>query len=191
MANYRCILIVASAVLLFSSRLSLAQTMPLSGLNTPSLNGIAQAASQNQTTKVKALLLAGESPDVTDDSGQSPLGYAARFGNTEMAQLLIRFHAPVDSRDQFGNTPLHWAAQRGSLEIMRLLIAAKAPVNAQNKQGMTPLMMAASQGQVAAVRLLLRHGANPKIEDYTGRDAFGWAEGNPNVLQVLRLAKTG
>ncbi len=191
MAKYRYVLIAAFSVLAFAARPSLAQTIPLGGLNTSSFNGIAQAASQDKTSEVKALLLAGKNPDVVDESGQSPLGYAARFGNTEMVRLLLQFHAPVDSHDEFGNTPLHWAAQRGSLEIMRLLIAAKAPVNAQNKQGMTPLMMAASQGQVAAVRLLLQHGANPKLEDYTGRDAFGWAEGKPNVLQALRLAKAG
>ena len=34
--------------------------------------------------------------DTADDTGQSPLGYAASFGNLEMAQALIKYGAPVD-----------------------------------------------------------------------------------------------
>jgi Ankyrin repeat len=52
-------------------------------------------------------------------------------------------------------------------------------------------MMAANKGQLLAVRLLLKRGADPQKQDYTGRDATGWAEGKPNILQALRSVKAG
>jgi hypothetical protein len=39
------------------------------------------------------------------------------------------------------------------------------------------------------VRMLLKDGADPSKTDFTGRDAAGWAEGKPAVVQVLRVAK--
>ena len=168
-----------------------AAQLPSGGADFSSWYNVATSAARNQTDEVRGLLIAGKTPDITDDTGQTALGYAASFGNVEMAQILIKYNAPVDRRDQFGNAPLHWAAQRGSIEIVQLLLDAKAAVDAQNKQGVTPLMMAASRGQAAAIRLLLKHGADPQKQDYTGRDAMGWADGKPAALQVLRAAKPG
>jgi uncharacterized protein len=166
-----------------------AQTMPLGGFDFSSWTNVATAAARNQTDAVKSLLVAGNSPDATDTDGQTGLGYAASFGNVEMTQTLLHFKALVDSRDKFGNAPLHWAAQRGSTDVMQLLLDAQAAVDPANKQGVTPLMMAADKGQVLAVRLLLKYGADPHKLDYTGRDALGWAEGKPNIVQALRAAK--
>jgi len=150
---------------------------------------VVTAASRNDTDQVRAMLVSGKTANDVDDKGQSPLGYAASFGNVEMTRVLLKYGAPVDMRDLFGNSPLHWAAQRGSVEVIQLLLDAKAVVDAPNKQGITPLMFAASKGQVPAVRLLLKHGADPQRQDYTGRDASGWADGKPIVLQALHSVK--
>jgi uncharacterized protein len=184
-------LIAFLAVLALAPLQARAQTVPLSGIDLSQYYDVAMAAARNNTDDVRALLLAGKTPDVTDGKGQTPLDYAANFGNVEMTRLLLRYKAPVDSTDQFGNTALHWAAQRGSVEIIKLLLDAKAAVDAQNKQGVTPLMMAAKNGQVMAVRVLLAHGADPHRQDYTGRDAIGWAAGKPGVIEALRAAKLG
>jgi ankyrin repeat protein len=164
---------------------------PIGGMDITGWYDVVMAAARNKTDDVKAMLAAGKSADTVDDKGQTPLGYAASFGNTEMAQILLRFEAPVDRRDQFGNTPLYWASQRGTTDLMQLLLDRKALVDSQNKQGITPLMVAASKGQGLAVRMLLKYGADPKKQDYTGRDASGWAEGKANILQALRTAKPG
>jgi ankyrin repeat protein len=68
------------------------------------------------------------------------------------------------------------------------LLAAKVTVDAQNAQGLTPLMLAASKSRVAAARLLLQFHADPKKEDYTGRDATDWAGGNAMLKQSLKTA---
>ncbi len=56
-------------------------------------------------------------------------------------------------------------------------------------QGLTPLMLAARNGQAEAVRLLLQYHADPKIKDYTGRDAASWAANNVAILQALKVAE--
>ncbi|HEV8014540.1 MAG TPA: ankyrin repeat domain-containing protein [Stellaceae bacterium] len=177
-------LLIGIAVL-FAARRSWAQLDSFGA----ELYTVAQAARHDKTEDVILLLQQGKRPDTVDGTGQTALGYAAQFGDTQMAQALLHYNAPVDAKDQFGNTPMHWAAQRGATEIIQMLVDAKATVDAANQQGVTPLMMAANAGQVQSVRLLLKSGADPHRGDFTGRDAIGWADGKPAVLQFLRAAK--
>jgi uncharacterized protein len=146
------------------------------------------AAAQNQTEAVERLLRRGDNPNDLDSNGRSPLGYAALYGNTEMTKALLASGARLDFRDRFGNTALHWAATNGQIEVLRLLLDGKAPIDAPNKQGMTPLMMAADANRVETVRVLLAAGADPKKEDFSGRDAIGWAQGKPGSLRLLEQA---
>ncbi len=160
-------------------------------INANSWYTIAIAASRNETGRVAELLEDHENdPDVLDSqSGRTALDFAGVFNNVDMAQLLLIHGAHVDQRDSFGNIALHWAAERGSMEMMRLLIAKGATVDAVNKQGITPLMVAAEHAQPAAVRLLIASGADPRKQDFTGRDAFGWAAGKPNIVQALNAKR--
>jgi uncharacterized protein len=153
--------------------------------------GIANAASHNDMAQVQELLLKGEyDPDAIDShGGRTALDYAVSFDNTAMAALLLDHGALIDARDRDGNTALHWAAARGKLASMRLLIARKATIDAANRQGITPLIVAVQDMQPAAVRLLLENGADPKKQDFTGRDAFGWAAGKPIVLRALEAKR--
>ena len=148
---------------------------------------VAIAASHNSIDQVQAVLIRGSADldGVDSTGGRTALDYAASFNNVAMGKLLLEQGAHVDARDPGGSTALHWAAERGNLDMMRLLIDSKAGVDAQNRQGITPLMSAASHAQPGAVRLLVASGADPKKQDYTGRDAFGWAAGKPAVVQAL------
>jgi uncharacterized protein len=159
--------------------------------DTSSLYTIAGAASRDKTDDVIRQLQDKKDPNVTDDNGETPLCYAAEFADLRMTQALIFYGAVVNARDPFGNTALHWAAQKGSTDVIQALLDAKAAVDAPNKQGVTPLMMAAQSNQLPAVRLLLKNGADPKKQDFTGRDALGWADGKPAVLSVLHTAGAG
>ena len=149
---------------------------------------LANAASQNKIEDVAALLRRGDNPNFLDGAGRSPLSYAAALGNTAIIKLLLDYYARIDYRDKFGATPLHWAAENGRNEAVRELLAAKAPVDATNREGVTPLMLAAGNNRADAVRLLLKAGADPKKQDFTGRDAMSWAKGQPSALRVLETA---
>jgi uncharacterized protein len=71
-----------------------------------------------------------------------------------------------------------------------MLLDAKAPVDIESKRGVTPLMLAAERGHREIVRLLLARGADSNKQDYTGRNALGWAQdGNQNAtIQILKKA---
>ena len=150
---------------------------------------LANAAAQNKTEDVEMMLRRGDNPNFTDGAGRTPLGYAASFGNTAMLKALLDNRARTDYRDNFGRIPLHWAAELGQIESIRLLLAAKSPVDATARQGITPLMLAAGSNTGEAVKLLLAAGADPKKQDFTGRDAIGWAAGKPAALRVLEAAR--
>jgi uncharacterized protein len=152
---------------------------------------MATTAAQNKTDEVAAFVRRGDNPNFVDSQGRSPLDYAAGFGNLVMMQMLLDGGARPDYRDQFGATPLHWAAEAGHVEAIKLLLNAKAPVDATNKQGGTPLMMAAGANRGEAVKALLQAGADPKKQDFTGRDAMGYAAGKPGALRALQAARPG
>jgi 26S proteasome non-ATPase regulatory subunit 10 len=152
---------------------------------------IAIAASRNETAAVQELLLDRmNDPDILDStSGRTALDFAASFDNLQMAQILLDHGAHVDARDSFGNSALHWAAERGNLDVMKLLIENKATIDFANRQGITPIMVAAEHTQPPAVRLLVASGADPHKQDFTGRDAFGWAAGRPATVQALNAKR--
>jgi uncharacterized protein len=148
---------------------------------------IVEAASRNETEMVQAALLNGRGVDVRDELGFCALTYAAKYGNAEIARMLLDHGASPLLADKLGNLPIHWAAQQGSIDVMRLLVGAHSPVDATNREGLTPLMMAAKAGKASAVRYLLQSGADAGKQDYTGRDALGWAT-QPAVRQILSQA---
>ena len=179
-----------SVVLWLGAGLALLATRPALALDFPDWYTIGNAASQNKMDDVLFMLRRGDNPNMLDGNGRTPLDYAASFGNAPMAQALLQNGARADYRDTFGNTALHWAAEGGKLDVVRVLLAAKAPVDATNKQGITPLMQAAGRGKNDIVRVLLAAGADPKKQDFTGRDALGWAQGQAAVTHTLQAAVT-
>jgi uncharacterized protein len=155
----------------------------------PEFYNIVTAAQRDNVEDVKKFLAQRMSPNLTDPSGRTALSYAASSNNTEIAQLLLDAGANTDPRDNDGNAPLHFAADGNQLEVLQLLIRFHAMVDIQNKQGVTPLMTASGAGWPRIVRALLAAGADPRKQDFTGRDALGWAAGRPAVQQLIRDAE--
>ncbi|MGO9787151.1 MAG: ankyrin repeat domain-containing protein [Stellaceae bacterium] len=164
-----------------------APTVPLGGFHTEQPNYIAMSSSANNAGQVMWYVNQHFDPDQPDFGGTTALMYAAINNNAQIAYILISHSsAHVDARDKFGNTALHYAAEHGSLDVLHELLDAKAPIDAQNREGITPLMKAANSGQAAAVKLLLQSGADTSKEDFTGRDALGWAGNKVAVVQLLK-----
>lgn len=139
--------------------------------------------------EVNAFLLSNGNPGATDNEGHPLLVIAAQENKPEIAKLLLRHGARVDTPDRMGNTPLFWAAEKGAEPVAHTLIEAGANLDAQNRQGLTPLMAAVRTGNMQIVRALIAAGADPRVADYTGRDAFGWATGPRGPLLVSELNK--
>ena len=79
-----------------------------------------------------------------DETGKTPLHYAATVGTPQSIQLLLTAGANITARNYGGHTPLHSAAQSGTPENIQALLAAGSDVTARGKTGDTPLHKAAA-----------------------------------------------
>ena len=120
---------------------------PESALRSAALDGNIEAVKQH--------IAAGTDVDAKT-RGETPLLWAARFGQSQVAELLIAEGADVNAKNVVGQTPLHWAAMAGHKEIIELLIAAGAEVNAKTKRGDTPLDLAEDDPKIR--NPILKHG---------------------------------
>jgi ankyrin repeat protein len=126
-----------------------------------------------------------------DGHGFTPLDWAARTGQTEMIQELVREGADPDLPDDGPNgwVPLHHAVHKGQLGAVRALLAAGAHVDAgaTRSNGITPLMLACSQGEPEIVDALLAAGADPHVTQRGEETALTYAmtTGNRRVIQAL------
>ncbi|KAL6897202.1 ankyrin repeat-containing domain protein [Trichoderma evansii] len=77
---------------------------------------------QANITIIKFLLENGAEVDAADESGQTPLIWAAKTGNEDVIKLLLENGAGIDVSDKNGLTALYWANSKEQREIVKLLL---------------------------------------------------------------------
>ena len=116
------------------------------------------------------LLAAGAKANVRDSTGNTPLSWAAAFGNAEAVKLFLAASAEVNTKNKDGVTPLHGAAWSGHTDVVKLLLAATADINARDNAGRTALDFCRTNERVppekkkSVEELLLEHGATTGTE---------------------------
>jgi ankyrin repeat protein len=98
-----------------------------------------------------------------DESGRTPLHYAANEADVELCHSLLRAGADPNAQDDNGWTPLHFAAQAYSSPVTALLLEASADTQLRDSFGNTPLHKAVfrSRGDGSVIALLRNAGADP------------------------------
>ncbi len=115
---------------------------------------------------------------------------AVTAGDMAAVQASLAQGADVRMRDADGLTPLMQAASRTTDDqLVRLLLAAGSDPNESSNSGMTPLMYGALSGNPMILETLLQVGANPTLQDATGRRAVDYAAAQPN-LQGMAVLET-
>ena len=113
--------------------------------------------------EVKALVTAGADVKAADDTGATPLMYAALYAGPECLKLLIDHGAPVNAINKHGASALMWAVSQSA--NVKLLVERGADVNARASDGVTPLVAAARYNNPEALRTLLAAGADTKAQE--------------------------
>lgn len=106
---------------------------------------------------------------MVDTYGPNALLLAAKQGDQEILDMLLKAGIKTDALDSYGMMPLHVAAVDGDEKAVDLLLMAGANVNAQGGAMWTPLHFAAARGHEAVVERLLRARAEVEAQGRSGQ----------------------
>lgn len=186
-----------------------------------SYDDILNAAEKDDSGQVIDLLKRGMDVNTTDSTGNTLLIIAARNGNLELLDFLLRNRANILKKNKYGDsalmaaafrghaavverlldakaatagdgwTALHYAAYAGYEEIIRLLVKHGAALDAVAPNGQTALMLAASNGKLDAVKLLIDADADMDLKDPKGASALTLARAADHSAIVEYLRSVG
>jgi len=166
--------------------LLLTLAVPCRSLAAPE-SSLINAIRQNDVAAVRRALSSGHVQLIADDTGTTPLMYAALVGGPEIIRLLVDHGAQVNASTRSGATALMCAVSR--TENVRALLERGADVKARTSNGGTALVAATRYGNVNAMKILLAAGADtssPQVR--RALFAASFFSTHPNVREVLRAA---
>ena len=127
-----------------------------------------------------------------DGEGYSGLHFAASYGHTECAKLLLASGSQANLKaSSSGVTPLHLAARGGHAALLSQLIEAGASVNDVDKNRMTALHNASGLGTVDCAMILLDAGADLEAKDGDLWTCVHYAARFNNIDTVQKLLERG
>lgn len=135
------------------------------------------AASSNPQSEnmITTLLQKGADPEAVTSLGWTPLHSAVRYGEPEIAQLLIDSGANIEAKNNYGETPLLMAVSETEIPahikiaMIRCLLAKGADLQATDNAGRTVLHWAASSGPANLVRYFVSKGVSIDSLDEKGQ----------------------
>ncbi len=153
-------------------------------------------AAHNDPAVILTLLDAGGGLEVENDTGQTPLLYAAEAGRPDVIETLLAVGADPTKEDGDDSTAVHLAARHNANPaVLEALLAAGLDLEARDDEERTPLNLAARYNEnPAVVEALLAAGADIEAVDEDGRTPLSRAtdeNDNPGVREALLRAGAG
>jgi ankyrin repeat protein len=163
----------------------------------------------NDLDRVRELLDEGADVNALDVHGETALVWAARYGRTEILQILIEWGADLSPENPHTAIALDGAATCGHAETVRALLNAgvdaaarvpagpHAPTTRSGESataevceiGSTPLHQAVRFRHTEVVRVLLEHGADVNAVDGDGRTPWQLASRARKHAEMRELLK--
>lgn len=162
---------------------------------TPGNEDLLDAAARGDVAAVQSLLAAGVDPNAARGDGLTALHMAARAGNLEVTNLLLKGGANVAAVTRLGGyTPLHLASEVAQAATAAALLEAGAQAGVKTTaSGVTPLHLAAKAPKGEnVIRVLLEHGAQvDAIEASAGQTPLMFAASFGRTEAVRELLGAG
>lgn len=118
-------------------------------------NGALWAAiSHGEAENIAEIVVTGADVDCRGEGGMTPLMAVARFGRTDVMDILLRLDADIDCQDDKGLTPVMWAAKASQPEALKMLLRAGADVDVRNADGKTVMAMARDSHDIPIYAIL-------------------------------------
>lgn len=114
---------------------------------------------------------------------------AAMRGHVDTLREMLEKHddSLLDARDNIQACALTWAAFGGHDDAISTLLTAGAKINAPGTDDRPAIAWAAEMGKLQTVNLLLESGADPSLQDSTGKTARDLAEQRKHKTVLARL----
>ncbi|XP_004305267.1 PREDICTED: ankyrin repeat-containing protein At2g01680-like [Fragaria vesca subsp. vesca] len=155
--------------------------------------GLFEAIARNDIRTFKDLVqYNGESLlQKTEETGNSVLHLAARFGHVELAAYIIKLLPDLVSvRNVKGETALHEACRQGNTSVVKLLLEANPYVTCTLTHEQAAFFIACSYGNVDVVKYMANQ---PGVLDFEQHEAFSplhlcIAEGYIDIVNTILKA---
>ncbi|KAF9981895.1 hypothetical protein BGZ65_003458 [Modicella reniformis] len=132
-----------------NSDISVGLASPLQSRDAEGNNGVLLACKSQQIDVLRYLLeVQGNSINVSNYEGKTPLMLAVDIENVEMTKMILRVLSTnekdgINKQDVLGNTAVHVCVAKGNLTILEELIKADSDLGLPNNNGDTPFINAA------------------------------------------------
>lgn len=146
-------------------RALLAQKADVNAAQGDGMTALHWAALKDDLKMMQMLVAAGANVKAaTRIDSITPIVLAAKNGNAEIVEALLKAGADPNAATSTGATVLMLAAMSGSTNAAKVLLDRGADVNAkENKNGQTALMFAAWENRADVIRLLIHRGADTGV----------------------------
>ncbi|CAM9095481.1 unnamed protein product [Scytosiphon promiscuus] len=159
-----------------------------------------RAVREGHTQLVEQMLqqpgvVAAAAVSAVNDSGDTCMHLAAKFGHAEIVSLLLHHGAERDRLGSRSRTPLHLASIYGHLKAVNTLLAAGADANIvltdANGYEHWAISFASRMGHVDVLKTLVWHGANVVQAGTRGLTALHYAAVRNQAGAVHALVEAG
>ncbi|XP_063441961.1 ankyrin repeat and protein kinase domain-containing protein 1-like [Mytilus trossulus] len=101
--------------------------------------------------------------EAVDNTGRTPLHYAASYGKNLIVKLLLKNDSSINAKDCNNVTPLMLSCYNEHMDVSKILLDKDPDINCANDYGWSALHIASFKGLTVIVELILKR--NCKILD--------------------------